>query len=86
MGVVYMTTVIFDFIIFPLLWGYLVYKGILTGDSIDLQWSPITLSAGGFYHIAMGAVLGISALTRGQEKIERLRTSSSDGGYTELEQ
>jgi hypothetical protein len=34
------------------------------------QWNPLTLQGAGFFHIAMGAVLGISAYGRTQEKIE----------------
>jgi hypothetical protein len=39
-------------------------------------WKPITLGEGGMYHIAMGAILGVAAWTRGQEKIARIETSS----------
>jgi len=31
-------------------------------------WVPLTLQAGGFFHITMGAILGIGSFTRGQEK------------------
>jgi hypothetical protein len=33
------------------------------------QWLPITLGGGGLFHVAMGAVLGVTAWSRGQEKI-----------------
>ncbi len=33
-----------------------------------VQWDPLTLKAGGFFHIAMGGVLGIGSWTRGREK------------------
>ena len=33
------------------------------------QWAPITLQGGGLFHVAMGAVLGVSAWSRGQEKM-----------------
>ncbi len=77
MAVVYGVVVIFDFILFPLLWIYLVHEGLIT-SAINLQWTPITLASGGFFHIAMGGVIGVSAFTRGQEKVERVRTSSTD--------
>jgi ABC-type spermidine/putrescine transport system permease subunit II len=35
-------------------------------------WDPLTLKAGGFFHIAMGGVLGIGAWTRGVEKQKRV--------------
>ena len=34
-------------------------------------WSPLTLQAGGFFHIAMGGILGIGSWTRGREKAIR---------------
>ena len=34
-------------------------------------WDPLTLQGAGLYHIAMGAVLGVAAWTRGKEKIVR---------------
>jgi len=37
------------------------------------QWNPITLYGAGFFHIAMGAVLGITSYGRSQEKIEDKR-------------
>jgi hypothetical protein len=33
------------------------------------QWQPLTLQGAGLFHIAMGAVLGISAFGRTQEKL-----------------
>jgi hypothetical protein len=33
------------------------------------QWQPLTLQGAGLFHIAMGAVLGIAALGRTQEKM-----------------
>lgn len=57
----YFAVCVFDFIIFP---------------SIDLvflqqQWDPLTLKESGFYHLAMAAIIGVAAWTRGQEKIQR---------------
>jgi hypothetical protein len=36
---------------------------------VEMQWQPITLQGAGLYHIAMGAVLGIAAFGRTQEKL-----------------
>jgi hypothetical protein len=36
------------------------------------MWVPLTLQGGGMYHIAMGAILGISAFTRGKEKVAEI--------------
>ena len=35
-------------------------------------WDPLTLKAGGFFHITMGVVLGIGSFTRGVEKQKRV--------------
>lgn len=65
MGWLYMATCTFDFVIFPILWSLLqaVTKGQIT------QWQPLTLQGAGLYHIAMGAVLGLAAFGRTQEKL-----------------
>jgi hypothetical protein len=66
MAWVYMAICICDFIIFPVLWSVLqAAQGIM----INQQWLPITLEGGGLIHVAMGAVLGISAYGRTQEKL-----------------
>ena len=66
MGWTYMATVIFDFILGPILFNILQYQN--PGQAIAM-WTPLTLQGGGMYHVAMGAILGISAWSRGQEKI-----------------
>jgi len=65
MGWLYMTTCAFDFIIFPIVWSA---TQALMHHQVT-QWDPLTLRGAGFYHLAMGAVLGVAAWTRGQEKI-----------------
>lgn len=75
MAFVYMAVVIFDFIIGPIFWSIVQ----IYGGSVALQWTPLTLISGGVFHAAMGAVLGISAFSRGQEKVETLRTRYQDG-------
>lgn len=63
----YFAVCIFDFIIFPLCDFALSYY-----IKIDVNWDPITLKEGGFYHLAMAAIIGVAAWTRGKEKIERI--------------
>jgi len=65
MGWIYMVTCSCDFILFPVLWSVLQS---MTGASVT-QWNPITLQGAGLYHLAMGAVLGVAAWSRGQEKL-----------------
>jgi len=75
MAFVYMAVVIFDFIVGPIFWSIIQ----IYGGSVAIQWSPLTLIAGGVFHAAMGAVLGISAFTRGKEKVESIKTQYHDG-------
>lgn len=39
----------------------------------ERSWEPLTLSEGGLFHMAFGAILGAAAFTRGQEKTARAR-------------
>jgi len=66
MGWSYMLTCIADFVLFPVLWSVIQMIG---GGEVRTQWQPITLQGAGLYHIAMGAVLGIAAFGRTQEKL-----------------
>lgn len=72
MAFVYMSIVIFDFILGPIFWSAIQIYG---NGSVAVQWEPLTLFAGGIFHAAMGAVLGLSAWSRGNEKIESLKRS-----------
>jgi hypothetical protein len=65
MGWMYMGVCVMDMVIFPILWSLLqtVTKTPIT------QWNPLTLQGAGLFHIAMGAVLGIAAMGRTQEKL-----------------
>lgn len=64
----YLLVCVFDFILFPLL--TMIYYNHTGG--VYVPWDPITLRESGFYHLAMGAILGVSAWTRGQEKIKNI--------------
>jgi hypothetical protein len=66
MGWSYMATCVFDFILAPVLWS--VLQAISHGN-VSSQWQPLTLQGAGLYHLAMGAVLGIAAYGRTQEKM-----------------
>ncbi len=65
MGWMYMGICLFDMVIFPILWSLLQ---TITSTPIT-QWNPLTLQGAGLFHIAMGAVLGIAAFGRTQEKL-----------------
>jgi len=61
----YMLVCMMDMVVFPILWSLLQ---TMTHSPIT-QWNPLTLQGAGLFHIAMGAVLGIAAFGRTQEKL-----------------
>ena len=65
MGWMYMVVCMMDMVVFPILWSLLQ---TVTHTPIT-QWNPLTLQGAGLFHIAMGAVLGIAAFGRTQEKL-----------------
>jgi hypothetical protein len=71
MGYVYMVTCITDFIIFPVAWA--VFQHHIGVTKLEM-WQPLTLQGAGLYHVAMGAILGVTAWTRGQEKITAMNS------------
>ena len=65
MGWMYMLICFLDMAVFPVLWAF--WQG---WNHVQItQWNPLTLQGAGLFHIAMGAVLGISAFGRTQEKL-----------------
>lgn len=69
MGWQYMAVCIFDFIVAPVLWAVVQFWETEAINDAFRQWEPLTLQGAGLYHMAMGAVLGITAWSRGQEKM-----------------
>ena len=74
MGWTYMAICILDMAIFPVLWSLLQ---ALSSGQVNSQWNPLTLQGAGLFHLAMGAVLGIAAWSRGQEKM----AGATGGGF-----
>jgi len=66
MGWMYMLVCFFDFVIAPILWS--LTQAMFHGG-VNVQWQPLTLQGAGLFHISMGAVLGIAAYGRTQEKL-----------------
>lgn len=64
-GVTYIIINICDFILFPVLW---TLTGVLTGNDLT-PWKPLTMDSVGVFHISFGAILGVSAWSRGKEKM-----------------
>jgi len=75
MGWMYFVVCITDFILFPVLWA--IFKSSV-GESVT-AWEPLTLQGAGLFHVAMGAILGVTAWSRGREKIAGVA-----GDYPEL--
>ena len=67
MGWMYMFVCLFDFVMAPVAWTSI--QAFFHGG-ITTQWQPLTLQGGGLFHVAMGAVIGISAYGRTKEKLE----------------
>jgi hypothetical protein len=67
MGWMYMGICLFDFVLAPIFWTSI--QAVFHGG-INTQWQPLTLQGGGLFHVAMGAVIGISAYGRTKEKLE----------------
>jgi len=75
MGWMYMAVCMADFVLFPVLWSLVQVIG---GGRVETQWSPITLQGAGLFHMAMGAILGIAAYGRTQEKM----AGANNGGIS----
>jgi hypothetical protein len=82
MGWMYMLVCTADFVLFPVLWSLVQVIG---DGKVETQWSPITLQGAGLFHMAMGAILGIAAFGRTQEKLAGANNgglSTPAGGFT----
>ena len=77
MGWQYMFVCVFDFVVFPIMFTIVQFWETQAANDAFRQWIPLTLSNGGLYHLAMGAVLGISAWSRGQEKMAGMNAQQS---------
>ena len=77
MGWMYMFVCVFDFVLAPIGWTSIqaLFHGV-----INTQWQPLTLQGGGLFHVAMGAVIGISAYGRTKEKLEGVAGSNQPMG------
>ena len=61
----YMAVCLFDFVAAPIL----QMAFFRDAGGAYIQWVPLTLESNGFYHLAMLAILGVTAWSRGQEKL-----------------
>lgn len=65
----YMVICIFDFVIAPILWS--IFQASNKGN-VSEPWVYGTLQGAGLFHMAMGAILGVTAWSRGQEKMSMM--------------
>ena len=77
MGWMYMAVCVADFILFPILWAIIQFWETSAANDAFRQWQPLTLQGAGLFHMAMGAVLGLAAWGRTQEKINGASTAST---------
>jgi hypothetical protein len=77
MGWMYMAVCVADFILFPVLWAVIQFWETSAANDAFRQWQPLTLQGAGLFHMAMGAVLGLAAWGRTQEKINGASTTST---------
>ena len=66
MGWLYMVICFMDFVAFP---AISMFMPILVKGMPYLAWQSLTLSNGGLIHMAFGAILGVAAYGRTQEKV-----------------
>ena len=77
MAWLYMVICACDFVIFPLI---SIFIPIITHDKYT-PWTSLTLQNGGLIHLAFGAILGVTAWTRGTEKRARyFNNDNEDNG------
>ena len=68
MGLTYMIVNIADFVVFPIMFTIVQFFETEAANDAFRQWVPLTLTNGGFIHIAFAAILGISALNKEEKK------------------
>ena len=69
----YMVVCFFDFIGGPIMTVWISY----VTSAQYTAWKSLTLEGSGLYHLAMGAVIGVAAWSRGQEKIQTMLVDGS---------
>ena len=74
MAWLYTAICLFDFILAPVI--YMIIQEQIPLDKA-IVWSPLTLRGGGFIHMSFGIILGISAWSRGQEKITQMQQATA---------
>lgn len=68
MGLTYMIVNLADFVAFPIMYTIVQFWETQAANDAFRQWIPLTLTNGGFIHIAFAAILGISAFSKEEKK------------------
>ena len=68
MGLTYMIVNLADFVAFPIMYTIVQFWETQAANDAFRQWIPLTLTNGGFIHIAFAAILGISAFNKEEKK------------------
>jgi len=61
----YMAVCLFDFILAPIFLGLYSYYT----KTPYIAWIPLSLQGGGLYHLAMGAIVGVTSYAKSQERV-----------------
>lgn len=91
-AVVYLMICLFDFIIAPAFMGFktstlaqmaIAVQGLDPGVASALinartPWEPLTMQGSGLFHVAFGAILGVTAWTRGAAQIEQVKQNGEN--------
>jgi hypothetical protein len=73
MGWQYFCVCVFDFLLAPIFTAWYSWFAKIPYE----VWKPITMGEGGFYHMAMAAIVGVVAWTRGQEKVTAIKADEN---------
>lgn len=61
----YLIVCLFDFMLAPIFMAWVS----MTMKTPLIPWVPLTVQGGGLYHLAMGAVVGITSYAKTQERV-----------------
>lgn len=82
MAMMYMAVCVADFILFPIMFTIVQFWEVQAANDAFRQWNPLTLQGAGLFHMAMGAVLGVTAWSRGQEKMAGVASATPSAPIT----
>lgn len=70
----YIVIILFDFVVGPIFWtsAQAFFQG-----QVVIPWEPLTLKANAIFHVTISGVLGISAWSRGVEKLQRAKEKAN---------